>query len=488
MKGWKLLYCGAFFALCLVPSAGMFFAGAGSSSENRNLAELPSLQRESGLNVEYLSELGDYFQEHFAFRNELVTANALINGKLLGTSTASGVIQGTDGWLYYTDSLADYLGTEPMSDRSLYNIAHTLAMMQKELEKNGINFLFTVAPNKNSLYDEYMPYYDRQKVSDEKNLLRLEHFLEEEGVSYTDLYALFSAEDEVLYHARDSHWNNRGAAMAAEALLTDLGKEHVSYTDAAYEVRTDFEGDLDKMLYPLAMTPEEEIYYTEPFSYEYVEEIGSTFDPRIHTKHEEKDGSLVMYRDSFGNALLPFLAEEYGAAYFSRGVPYQLMDVGTNAADTVIVERAERFLPDMAQSPPVMTAVPVTMPEDWTVNEAHVTDGAAGLKVQAMGLQYQITGTILPEYLDTDTGIYVRVGDAVLYEAFLMDVVTETGTDDGGFCLYVPSEMIQAVADSAEDPAESSGMEILLEVLCEKDEQVLSVYRNTVKEEKRNEK
>ena len=91
-----------------------------TSSENRRLAEFPKIKTEEGINTQWLPEAGEYFQEHFAFRNELVTANALLNGKFFGVSTADGVIQGTDGWLYYKDSLQDYLGEELLSERSLF--------------------------------------------------------------------------------------------------------------------------------------------------------------------------------------------------------------------------------------------------------------------------------------------------------------------------------------------------------------------------------
>ena len=63
-----------------------------------------------------------------------------------------------------------------------------------------------------------------------------------------------------------------------------------------------------------------------------------------------------MYRDSFGNAILPFFANSYANAYFSRGIPYQMTDLSEHQADTVIVERAERFLPEMAENPPQMEA------------------------------------------------------------------------------------------------------------------------------------
>ena len=146
MKKGKLIYCILFFTICLCPSLGMLVTKQETSSENRQLSEFPSPKTEEGkINVEWLSQAGDYFQEHFAFRNELVTGNALIHGRLLETSTADGVIQGKNGWLYYKDSLDDYLGQELLSDRSLFNIAHMLSMTQQALEEKGVNFLFTIA-------------------------------------------------------------------------------------------------------------------------------------------------------------------------------------------------------------------------------------------------------------------------------------------------------------------------------------------------------
>ena len=82
MKKWKILYSILFFAVCLIPSLGMLAAKTETSSENRELSKFPSFVTEEGLNVEWLPQAGDYFQDHFAFRNELVTANALLNGKL----------------------------------------------------------------------------------------------------------------------------------------------------------------------------------------------------------------------------------------------------------------------------------------------------------------------------------------------------------------------------------------------------------------------
>lgn len=467
MKKGKLIYCILFFAICLCPSLGMLVTKQETSSENRQLSEFPSPKTEEGkINVEWLSQAGDYFQEHFAFRNELVTGNALLHGRLLETSTADGVIQGKNGWLYYKDSLDDYLGQDLLSDRSLFNIAHMLSMTQQALEEKGVNFLFTIAPNKNSLYGDNMPYYDKLKVSGQTNRENLENWLKTEKVAYADLYQALMEEDEVLYHARDSHWNNKGAALAADVLMDALGKDHDSYEGESYTVRRDYTGDLDTMLYPLASTADDEIYYDKETTYATVEEIQSNFDPRITTVNPVKEGSLVMYRDSFGNALLPYMADAYANAYFSRGIPYQLMDVETHSADTVIIERAERFLPEMSQFPPVLTAKEISLTED---QELQGSDGAVDVKIKPQGMTAQLSGRIKEGLLDTDSRIYLKVNGSV-YEAFPMDVKVEENLDDNGFCLYLPSELVAADGND-------------VEILIEKDNKIYNIYQNNIKED-----
>lgn len=467
MKKGKLIYCILFFAICLCPSLGMLVTKQETSSENRQLSEFPSPKTEEGkINVEWLSQAGDYFQEHFAFRNELVTGNALLHGRLLETSTADGVIQGKNGWLYYKDSLDDYLGQDLLSDRSLFNIAHMLSMTQQALEEKGVNFLFTIAPNKNSLYGDNMPYYDKLKVSDQTNRENLEGWLKTEKVAYADLYQALMEEDEVLYHARDSHWNNKGAALAADVLMDALGKDHDSYEGESYTVRRDYTGDLDTMLYPLASTADDEIYYDKEPTYATVEEIQSNFDPRITTVNPVKEGSLVMYRDSFGNALLPYMADAYANAYFSRGIPYQLTDVEAHSADTVIIERAERFLPEMSQFPPVLAAKEISLTEN---EELQGSDGAVDVKIKPQGMTAQLSGRIKEGLLDTDSRIYLKVNGSV-YEAFPMDVKVGENLDDNGFCLYLPSELVAADGND-------------VEILIEKDNKIYNIYQNNIKED-----
>ena len=455
-KRWMTVYVVLTLCLCAFPFVGMLWHQSDGSAENRELAEFPALKTEQGYNIEFLSEAGAWFEEHFAYRPALVTADALLRGRLFGVSTEDGVIQGTDGWLYYSDSLEDYLGSRVLSERSVFNLAHTLKLTQEYVEKNGRSFLFAVAPNKNSLYDEHMPYYDKVRAGQVRSMDRLLPALEKQGVHYVNLHELFGEQEEVLYHQRDSHWNNKGAALAAEAMLDALGKTHRSYETAGYTVRRDFEGDLDVMLYPEAVTPEDEIYYTEPFTYEYEGEVESNFDPEIRTVQTGAEGGLLMYRDSFGNALLPFFAQEYANARFSRGVPYYIDDMFFCDADTVVVERAERFLPDMCKNPPVFQApsreIPLLQAQDCAGEPGDTTCTATD-----EGLFVKVSGVIDDAYIADGTEIFLCIDGENAYEAFPVDIDAGGATSDCGYTVYIEKSRAPEEAFSAELYVDTDG-------------------------------
>lgn len=434
-------YCILFLAICLIPSLGMLAGKEDGSAENRRLAAAPALHEEDGSwNREVLKDAGAWFEDHFGWRSKWVTGYALLSGKLFGVSAQSSVIKGSDGWLYYMDSLSDYQGSEQLTERQLYDIAHMMWMVQEQAEKRDIRFAFTIAPNKNSLYDEHMPYYLKRYRETDNNFSRIMKYLSSEGVNYVDLYGTLEGYEEILYHERDSHWNNKGASIAADALLTAAGSPHTAYSDKPYEEIVDFEGDLDKMLYPSAITPEKEIYYDPMPAFRYVEEVEDNFAPKIKTESDAEGGSLVMYRDSFGNALLPFMAENFANGYFSRGVPYQLSDLTIYEADTLIIERAERFLPDMAVNAPVMQAEAVEEDMVRKISAAGIiTEPEEGIQAEEMGVNLILKGILPMDSLQTETRIFVRVNGDTLYEAF--PVSDKEGRE--GFQLTLNAELAE---------------------------------------------
>ena len=80
-----------------------------------------------------------------------------------------------------------------------------------------------------------------------------------------------------------------------------------------------------------------------------------------------------------------------------------------------MVERAERFLPEMAKNPPVLEGSLTLLDKE---EDEVAADGAENLTMRRQGLFFQITGKIDPQYLDWDSKIYLRINGQMVYEAF----------------------------------------------------------------------
>ncbi len=412
-----------FLVLLLIPSVGMLVFGP-SESENGEELVMPVLySEEEGLNREYLSQLSDVFEQRFALRKQLVTAYSYISENVFGVSAQSGVIVGTDGWLFFNDTLADYQRTNVLTDRQLHNVVRHLELIDEYCADNGIEFVFVVASNKNTLYPEFMPYY---LVPGEglSNRELLDQALGGTSISYIDFgtYDTFADNDAVYYFRRDSHWNNMGAAIATDCILDMAGIPHHEYTFDAYYTSDEHMGDLDQMIHPSNTVAETDLIFENMPQFTYITEVESNFDPRIETTGTG-DMSLLMYRDSFGSALLPFMAEPFAVSYFTRSNSCQINDILAHSPNILVMEKAERFISQLCTSPSRLPAPSRILPENAV--QIEVSD----LNIAEAGDFVTVTGT-LPEGCYTDDSlIYIQSGDSC-FEAY---PVSDLATGSEGF-------------------------------------------------------
>jgi len=411
--------------LCLIPSLGMLLPEReDEAGGNQALSAVPSLRNAEGeWNPGYLSQLQDYAADNFFLRQDMISAWSALNAKALGSSIAEGVVLGKDGWLYFGDTLPDYAGTDPMSSRETFSAAHNLALISEYCESQGAEFLFTVAPNKNSLYPDHMPALSRTGVTSNAGLLAA--MLEREGVAYLNCFDLFRAQEETLYFKTDSHWNSKGAALAADAVNEALGRSS-GYFEGPFSPEMCHKGDLYDMLYPTGDGLESDQVYGGTLDFEYDAPIRSAENLTIMT-HGGGEGSLLMFRDSFGNLLYPYLADSFDAALFSRSMPYRLDLVAQREADFVVAELVERNLRYLIQNIPLMPAPqrePLEEPLIWGDGVSFTVETAENLPGCIL-----VTGTV-PEAADPDSPVLVLTVDGTYYEAFLLE--------GGGFGLYLP--------------------------------------------------
>lgn len=358
------LYSGAFIAMCLVPSVLMPFIKTDEAKEKRKLAEAPKIRTEDGrLNDKYFSQFEDWFSEHFAFRQALVTADGRLKTAAFGTSPNKNVIYGSNGWLYYGETADNYLRLNKLTAHEICNIVRNLEMMKDYCTAQGADFLFTVAPNKNTVYPENMPsnYVPAEGRSDLESLTNM---LSGSGY-YCDMKeVLLSAGSSIpLYHLTDTHWNNMGAYVGYTGLMKALGRDYISC--GGWTSRNDRLGDLAAMIYPAEEAKDRQVYTDYPFTYSYLGHFRALDDIDIRTTSENGQGSLLMFRDSYGEAILQYMAETYSSASFTRAVPYPMTGIGgEDGADTVILEIVERNLGNLQKYAPLMAAPETALPEN----------------------------------------------------------------------------------------------------------------------------
>jgi alginate o-acetyltransferase algJ len=432
------LYSAAFIGICLVPAALMPIFKTDSDKEKRELASAPKIKTEEGkLNFDFFSDFETYFSEHFAFRQQLVTADGRIRSAVFGTSPNSDVIVGKNGWLYYGETVDDFLNINTLSDRAVNNIKNNLDMMNAYCEQNNAQFVFTVAPNKNSVYPENMPF----NYIESENPGSYEKLAETlSGSSYwCDMKeALLNTSSSIpLYHKTDTHWNNLGAYAGHSRIMAMIGKESCP-SGSRWFTRNDRLGDLAAMIYPAEKAKDTQVYNDYEFSYSYLGRFQALDDISIKTVCEGKEGSLLMYRDSYGEAILPYMAECFGEAEFSRAVPYRMNTIN---GGTVVLEIVERNIGNLQKYAPVMNAPEADI--SGLVPEK-VIGAEAVVRIEKSGMFTHIYGELPEEFFSGDNAeIFVTVGEKS-YKAFncFEDKLLEREgeTSDRGFSLYIQSE------------------------------------------------
>ena len=334
-----LLFCILFFCLCAFFSLGMLIPGASSAVEG---AEMPALITDGRISDGFGDDFETWFSKRFAFRGTVVDLFSTLKEQLFRTGNDQ-VIVGEDHFLYFQDTLDNFMRENPLTDEEIRSIGDALSHLTAYAEEHGARLLFVCAPNKNTVYPEYMPARYRTTQSNAmSDLDRLYAYLDgETTVDYLDLRPILAdaKQEALLYHKRDSHWNGYGAHVAYEAIMEHLALPTPDFSVLPRSNITTHEGDLDRLLYPGTNT-----VFDYDGQYIYTSAFSTEMDMTITTRSADKAGTLLCFRDSFASALLGDLAITFSVAQLERAIPYRLDLLETTRADIVIVEIVERNL------------------------------------------------------------------------------------------------------------------------------------------------
>ena len=122
----------------------------------------------------------------------------------------------------------------------------------------------------------------------------------------------------------------------------------------------------------------------------------------------------MMFRDSFGNTLLPYMANAFEEGFFSKNIPYNIASyMQDKEPDVVVVEKVQRNIKEFATDPAVFQGPEVEGRDGFTdaVGTAGEDTGAVidVCEAESNVNFWQIDGQISADILGADGNVSIAI-------------------------------------------------------------------------------
>lgn len=189
----------------------------------------PRLDRQALLDKEYYLSFDQYFNDNFSLRSPLIVAKRWLDYRLFHMTENDDIHVGTDGWLYSRQSIDSHRKVACDKKQDIEQLILDLHAIERLIEATGRRFLFIVAPNKSTIYPEFIgplpkdlsckhSTYDLFLEANTSNFLK-------NFVRLDQLLLNAKTRDALLYDPASRFWNARGAMLAAEAIHRRIYKD-----------------------------------------------------------------------------------------------------------------------------------------------------------------------------------------------------------------------------------------------------------------------
>jgi hypothetical protein len=356
------LWAALFLALIFLPGLqqAFKFIPVAPLSEKRDKAPRPPLALAAASSGAFMEAFDRFYNDRAGLRETFIRLNNDLHRRVFAVSPNAKVILGKEGWLYWGGTMEDFAKEySPLTAARAKRFCRSAAALDRQLKARGVDFIIIIAPNKNTLYPEYMP--DRcPRLAGPSLSDRIVEDLRASGVETLFLKeALQQHQSEaLLYEPRGTHWNPLGAAYAAAEILRTLGGRYgIDYPTPARLGRRQAPDRANQDLL------------------EMVEGFGgckaASLEPEVFPyEAEEKLPPALWYGDSFSNVLLPYLQPHFASLDWQH-IIYNPMSAtlpanlpGKRLVVLCVAERNVRHwllrnpLPDLEEPPPPASAGP----------------------------------------------------------------------------------------------------------------------------------
>lgn len=221
----------------------------------------------------------------------------------------------------------------------------------------------------------------RSKIEDQDEMIQKIGAHMDSNINFVNPYAdMYDHHNEYLFFKTDHHWTQRGAYYAYQAFCESIGEEATPLDSFSYEIRNDnysgslyswtndarvknfsdfIEAFVPTKKHTMTVTSSNGATYNYDTSIVNTNKTYVTFiagdNPYtvINVPDNPQDKSILVLKDSFGNAFVPFLCENYGniivvdVRYSNFNIYDQLKDYGLT--DIVFVNNVQAITASWAK-------------------------------------------------------------------------------------------------------------------------------------------
>ena len=303
-----------------------------------------------------------YYTDRVGYRDVLLDWHRAILVRGFGESTARLAWIGRNGWLFLNEEdPAEGNDKAPSVEERLEAWAEALEDRKAYLAARGIEYIVFVPPEKSGVYPEYLTSYQKRRLA-ERPVERLMAKLRERGVRAVDpAPAMREAKANELYYRLDTHWNETGARVAYSELAREIAKFTPGLQplpDSAFDITAQgMSGDLARILgYSETERAEIGLKFTArnraiiddldpPFAAQLPDEAKPKhLEPKVMKDEKASGPNAVLFRDSFGNGLLPFFRADFRRVTVVASSRLELPAIDAEKPMIVIQEMVARKL------------------------------------------------------------------------------------------------------------------------------------------------
>ncbi len=364
-KACGLALAGAFVILLWLPTLDAVFHldRAPELNEKRKPAEFP-VWRPGWVGAQkFIAGFDKYYGDHFGFRTQLIRWEHAWKHDLFHESSFPSVLLGKNNWLFYSEGQPSSDGVRFESGQ-LKEWQSLLECRRDWLAKRGIRFIFVIAPDKQSIYPEYLPEW-MVKTGPATKLDQLVAYMKANStVKILDLRpALLQAKKlRPTYLLTDTHWNQYGAFIGYQELVRTLshdfpGMEPSSFRAYNLEMRDQPVGDLAVMLGQEQTKRERDcpsLFPRPPLlplqASQAPELLGKHWNQGMEpiiTENTGQTGKALVFRDSFAGAWIPFIGRHFNRVIYLWQQTLDRKFIEREMPEVVIDEVVNRFFESM---------------------------------------------------------------------------------------------------------------------------------------------